>query len=96
MDGDTRVLGPADAASSTEPALTPAAASIAAPAGVEKVKLASRQLRGTIAQTLADQGADRFSEDDYNLLKFHGVHRPRKMRFLQTLVPSSLMACTPA
>lgn len=87
MDGDTRILNRADGesqerlkasldeASRSEPVPTPAAASIAAPAGVEAVKLASRQLRGTIAQTLADDTTDRFSEDDYNLLKFHGVYQ---------------------
>lgn len=32
-------------------------------------------LAGTIAQTLADQNVDRFSEDDYEFLKFHGIYQ---------------------
>jgi len=32
-------------------------------------------LAGTIAQTLADAGAERFSEDDYEFLKFHGIYQ---------------------
>jgi len=32
-------------------------------------------LQGTIAQTLANASADRFSEDDYEFLKFHGIYQ---------------------
>src|SRR5437763_10725633 len=32
-------------------------------------------LAGTIAQTLADGSAERFSEDDYEFLKFHGIYQ---------------------
>jgi sulfite reductase (NADPH) hemoprotein beta-component len=32
-------------------------------------------LSGTIAQSLADQATDHFSEDDYEFLKFHGVYQ---------------------
>src|SRR6266850_7226705 len=32
-------------------------------------------LAGTIAQTLADAAAERFSEDDYEFLKFHGIYQ---------------------
>jgi sulfite reductase (NADPH) hemoprotein beta-component len=32
-------------------------------------------LAGTIAQTLADPAADRFTEDDYEFLKFHGIYQ---------------------
>ena len=32
-------------------------------------------LAGTIAQTLADSAAEKFSEDDYEFLKFHGIYQ---------------------
>ena len=32
-------------------------------------------LAGTIAQTLADTGAARFTDDDYEFLKFHGIYQ---------------------
>jgi sulfite reductase (NADPH) hemoprotein beta-component len=32
-------------------------------------------LSGTISQTLADASKDRFSEDDYEFLKFHGIYQ---------------------
>jgi sulfite reductase (NADPH) hemoprotein beta-component len=32
-------------------------------------------LAGTIAQTLADAAAEKFSEDDYEFLKFHGIYQ---------------------
>lgn len=41
---------------------------------VEEIKEQSRQLRGTIAETLAG-GATHFSEEDYQLLKFHGSYQ---------------------
>ena len=53
---------------------------IAAP---EQVKLSRNEglkenntlLAGTIAQTLANETADRFTEDDYEFLKFHGIYQ---------------------
>src|SRR6266576_4963298 len=32
-------------------------------------------LAGTIAETLADPAAERFTQDDYEFLKFHGVYQ---------------------
>src|SRR2546421_6143546 len=32
-------------------------------------------LAGTISQTLSDSAAERFSEDDYEFLKFHGIYQ---------------------
>jgi sulfite reductase (NADPH) hemoprotein beta-component len=41
----------------------------------ERLKEADPLLAGTIAQTLADVSVDRFTEDDYEFLKFHGVYQ---------------------
>src|SRR5215470_10649049 len=41
----------------------------------EGLKEGNPLLAGTIAQTLEDPAADRFSEDDYEFLKFHGVYQ---------------------
>src|SRR5437667_2586479 len=41
----------------------------------EGLKEASPLLNGTIPQTLADSAAERFSDDDYEFLKFHGVYQ---------------------
>lgn len=41
----------------------------------EGLKAAHPLLEGTIAQTLADQNAERFSDDDYEFLKFHGIYQ---------------------
>jgi len=41
---------------------------------VEAIKLASRNLRGTIAESLA-AGGTRFGEDDLQLIKFHGTYQ---------------------
>jgi sulfite reductase (NADPH) hemoprotein beta-component len=41
----------------------------------EGLKLSSPWLSGTISQTLADPASDRFSEDDYEFLKFHGIYQ---------------------
>jgi sulfite reductase (NADPH) hemoprotein beta-component len=41
----------------------------------EALKAADPLLAGTIAQTLADPAKDRFSEDDYEFLKFHGIYQ---------------------
>lgn len=42
---------------------------------VEEIKQESRQLRGGIADTLADASATHFEESDYQLLKFHGTYQ---------------------
>ncbi len=42
--------------------------------GVELLKEGSKHLRGTIKETL-EGDASHFSEDEYNLLKFHGVYQ---------------------
>lgn len=41
----------------------------------ELLKEASPLLCGTIARALADESADRFSDDDYEFLKFHGIYQ---------------------
>src|SRR5208282_199948 len=41
----------------------------------EGLKANSPILAGTIAETLADASKDRFSEDDYEFLKFHGIYQ---------------------
>jgi sulfite reductase (NADPH) hemoprotein beta-component len=57
---------------------------LAAPAAVKKEKPLTRNetlksthplLDGTIAQTLANTNAVRFSDDDYEFLKFHGIYQ---------------------
>lgn len=44
---------------------------------VEEIKTASHGLRGTIAEGLADSSQDGFSQDDQNLIKFHGFYQQR-------------------
>src|SRR6266508_2604997 len=39
------------------------------------IKEATPTLAGTIASTLVDANADRFSEDDVQFLKFHGIYQ---------------------
>ena len=46
----------------------------AKPSQVEGVKQASVLLRGSIRQTL-NSNSIKFSEDEYNLLKFHGTYQ---------------------
>src|SRR2546427_13079763 len=41
----------------------------------EGLKESHPLLAGTIAQTLADADAIRFSDDDYEFLKFHGIYQ---------------------
>ena len=41
----------------------------------EGLKAGSTTLSGTIAQSLADPSTDRFSDDDYEFLKFHGIYQ---------------------
>ncbi len=45
----------------------------AKPSGVERLKLASRGLRGDLAEQFA-AGGTQVTEDGYNLLKFHGTY----------------------
>src|SRR5438105_3605080 len=41
----------------------------------EGLKESNPMLAGTIVQTLADASAPRFSDDDYEFLKFHGIYQ---------------------
>jgi sulfite reductase (NADPH) hemoprotein beta-component len=41
----------------------------------EGLKEGNTLLAGTIAQALADPGLERFTEDDYEFLKFHGIYQ---------------------
>src|SRR5215469_9203151 len=41
----------------------------------EELKTGSPTLSGGIAATLEDAGADHFTQDDYEFLKFHGVYQ---------------------
>ncbi|HUS37162.1 MAG TPA: NADPH-dependent assimilatory sulfite reductase hemoprotein subunit [Verrucomicrobiae bacterium] len=41
----------------------------------EQIKAANPTLAGTIGATLADPNADRFSEDDTQFMKFHGIYQ---------------------
>ncbi len=41
----------------------------------EGLKAANPILSGTISQTLADSSKERFSEEDYEFLKFHGIYQ---------------------
>src|SRR5207302_1133797 len=41
----------------------------------EEIKTAIPTLAGHIAATLADPAADRFSEDDVQFMKFHGIYQ---------------------
>jgi sulfite reductase (NADPH) hemoprotein beta-component len=45
------------------------------PSGAERLKEADPTLAGTIASTLCDAAADRFSKDDAYFLKFHGIYQ---------------------
>src|SRR5437588_13042739 len=41
----------------------------------EGLKERSPLLAGTIPETLADPAAERFTDDDYEFLKFHGIYQ---------------------
>src|SRR6478609_210910 len=41
----------------------------------EGLKEASPTLSGTIGATLANAAVDRFTDDDYEFLKFHGIYQ---------------------
>jgi sulfite reductase (NADPH) hemoprotein beta-component len=82
----------------------------AATSPVEKIKAASRRLRGTIVESLADPVTGALREDDQQLIKFHGTYQQddrdvREERRLAKLEPAySFMirtrlpggVCTPA
>ena len=42
---------------------------------VENIKAASRFLRGSIAEDLADRESDEFAKPNTQLLKFHGTYQ---------------------
>src|SRR5215204_2217703 len=48
---------------------------VGAPSKNEEIKEANPTLAGTIQQTLLDPALDRFSEDDGQFLKFHGIYQ---------------------
>jgi sulfite reductase (NADPH) hemoprotein beta-component len=50
-------------------------ATVGAPSRNEVIKEANPTLAGTIKQTLLDPALDRFSEDDGQFLKFHGIYQ---------------------
>ncbi len=80
------------------------------PSAVERIKAASRGLRGTIVQSLADPVTGGIAEDDQQLLKFHGSYQqhdrdsdearrqaklePAFSFMIRTRLPGGL--CTPA
>ncbi len=45
------------------------------PTKVEDAKARSNQLRGTIAEVLADGDAEKFEHDDIQCMKFHGIYQ---------------------
>jgi len=47
----------------------------ASPSAVERIKAASRGLRGTIVESLADPVTGGLADDDQHLLKFHGSYQ---------------------
>src|SRR3954469_1797912 len=51
------------------------AATPAKPSRNEGLKENSPTLAGTIGVTLANSAVDRFSDDDYEFLKFHGIYQ---------------------
>ncbi|MFO1426073.1 MAG: assimilatory sulfite reductase (NADPH) hemoprotein subunit [Steroidobacteraceae bacterium] len=83
---------------------------MSAPSAVEKIKAASRGLRGTLRESLADPLTGSLREDDQQLIKLHGSYQQddrdvREERRLQKLEPAwSFMlrtrlpggVCTPA
>jgi sulfite reductase (NADPH) hemoprotein beta-component len=63
------------------------------PSPVEKIKAASRLLRGTLAESVADPVTGALREDDTQLIKFHGSYQQddrdlRDERRLQKLEPA--------
>ncbi len=71
----------------------PQAVSQPSPTEVERVKAASRYLRGTIAESVADRLTGAVARDDTHLLKFHGTYQQddrdlRKERARQKLEPA--------
>ena len=60
----------------------------------EGLKEGNPLLAGTISQTLADSSTDRFTEDDYEFLKFHGIYQQDDRDFRKTGKRYSLMLRT--
>ena len=65
----------------------------APPSPVEKIKTASRLLRGSLAESVADPLTGALREDDTQLIKFHGSYQQddrdlREERRLQKLEPA--------
>ena len=48
---------------------------IAPPSPVERIKSASRRLRGTLLEGLADPITGAIADDDTQLIKFHGSYQ---------------------
>src|SRR5215510_7205130 len=48
---------------------------VAQPTHNEQIKQATPTLAGTIGASLADPNLDRFSDDDNQFLKFHGIYQ---------------------
>lgn len=72
-----------------------------APTPVESVKSASQQLRGSLAEELADAQLTRFSTDSGHLLKFHGIYqqddrdqRRERKRTREGLAYSCMVRCS--
>src|SRR5262245_38029813 len=55
--------------------INPSSAAPAKPTHNESIKQATPTLAGTIGATLADPALDRFSDDDNQFLKFHGIYQ---------------------
>ena len=51
------------------------------PSRNEELKLACPTLAGTIRATLVNPAVDRFSDDDTEFLKFHGIYRHLQLAF---------------
>ncbi len=60
----------------------------------ERLKEGNPLLAGTIGQALADSSVDRFTEDDYEFLKFHGVYQQDDRDLRKTGKRYSLMVRT--
>ncbi|MEO6329625.1 MAG: NADPH-dependent assimilatory sulfite reductase hemoprotein subunit [Ginsengibacter sp.] len=56
-------------------AVTPPLASVGPPSSIEKIKIESDGLRGTIVESLKDEITGAIREDDQALIKFHGMYQ---------------------
>lgn len=78
---------------SSQPSPPDAPNPAAAPSAIEKIKSASRLLRGTLADSLEDEITGGLRNDDLPLIKFHGSYQQddrdlREERRLQKLEPA--------